>query len=84
MCTEYRKITHKWHAQYGWNGHGSSCLQYRNHAENQRLIKSYAASFASDDIFVIDISNRGDLGWLGQVLVGTVPLSAKRIARWRN
>ena len=28
--------------------------------------------------------NRGDWGWLGQVLVGAVPLSAKRIATWRN
>ena len=28
--------------------------------------------------------HRGDWGWLGHVLVGTVPLCAKRIARWRN
>ena len=27
---------------------------------------------------------RGDWGWLGQVLVGTVPLSAKRVARLRH
>ena len=27
---------------------------------------------------------RGDWGWLGQVLVGTVSLSAKRVAIWRH
>ena len=39
---------------------------------------------AGKRVTVIILMTRGDWCWLGQVLVGTVPISAKRFAIWRH
>ena len=78
----------------GYTGQTVVVYRYRasiNHGRNMdetwtihgQLTKIARGTWGQDDEWVT-LTNRGDWGWLGQVLVGTGPLSAKRIDRWRN